>query len=331
MKTDIVSASPGADQAIRRAVELLRRGEAVALPTETVYGLAADALREEAVLKIFQAKSRPQFDPLIVHLPNAEAIGRVAIIDKAVSSLFERLQKQFWPGPLTFVFPRRAVISDLVTAGLNTVAVRLSAHPVFSDIIQTFGGPLAAPSANQFGRISPTTASHVREELDGLVPLIVDAGPTTHGLESTIIALRNGRIEILRRGPVTQEQLAEFGEIAVIGPTSHPEAPGQLPSHYAPRTPLVLVDDAATFNCPAGKRCGVLAWNRPEQDEFAEVRRLSKRQDVAEAATNLFRYLRELDGQSLDLIVAEKVPDHGLGAAINDRLRRASKPQGAAI
>jgi L-threonylcarbamoyladenylate synthase len=214
----------------------------------------------------------------------------------------------------------------LVTAGLNTVAVRLSAHPVFSEIIRTFGGPLAAPSANQFGRISPTTAAHVREELDSLVPLIVDAGPTTHGLESTIIALRNGRIEILRSGPVTQEQLAEFGEIALIEPTSHPEAPGQLLSHYAPRTPLVLVDEAATFICPAGKRCGLLAWNRPEQDEFAEVRRLSKRQDVAEAATNLFRYLRELDGQSLHLIVAEKVPDQGLGAAINDRLQRAATP-----
>jgi L-threonylcarbamoyladenylate synthase len=325
VKTEIVSASTG-DEAVRRAVELLRGGEAVALPTETVYGLAADALREEAVLKIFQAKSRPQFDPLIVHLPDAEAIGQVAIIDKAVFPIFDRLRKQFWPGPLTFIFPRRAVISDLVTAGLNTVALRLSAHPVFSEIIRTFGGPLAAPSANQFGRISPTTAAHVREELDGLVPLIVDAGPTTHGLESTIIALRNGRIEILRRGPVTQEQLADFGEIAVIGRTSHPEAPGQLPSHYAPRTPLVLVDDAATFICPAGKRCGLLAWNRPEQDEFAEVRRLSKRQDVVEAATNLFRYLRELDGQKLDLIIAEKVPDQGLGAAINDRLRRASKP-----
>jgi L-threonylcarbamoyladenylate synthase len=324
VKTDIVSAGTGGGEAVRRAVELLRGGEAVALPTETVYGLAADALREEAVLKIFQAKSRPQFDPLIVHLPDAGAIGRVAIIEKAVRPLFERLQKRFWPGPLTFIFPRRAVISDLVTAGLNTVAVRLSAHPVFSEIIRTFGGPLAAPSANQFGRISPTTAAHVREELDGLVPLIVDAGPTKHGLESTIIALRNGRIEILRHGPVTQEQLAEFGEIAFIGPTSHPEAPGQLPSHYAPRTPLVLVDDAATFTCPAGKRCGMLAWNRPEQDEFAEVRRLSKRQDVVEAATNLFRFLRELDGQSLDFIIAEKVPDQGLGAAINDRLRRAS-------
>lgn len=326
MKTEIVSAGTDGDEAVRRAVELLKGGEAVALPTETVYGLAADALRAEAVLKIFQAKSRPRFDPLIVHLPDAEAIGRVAIVDKAVKPLFERLRKQFWPGPLTFIFPRRAIIPDLVTAGLNTMAVRLSAHPVFSEIIQTFGGPLAAPSANQFGRISPTTAAHVLEELDGLVPLIVDAGPTTHGLESTIIALRNGRIEILRRGPVTQEQLAEFGEIAVLGPTSHPDAPGQLPSHYAPRTPLILVDDAATFICPAGKRCGLLGWKRPERDQFAEVRHLSKRQDVVEAATNLFRYLRELDGQSLDLIIAEKVPDEGLGAAINDRLRRASKP-----
>jgi L-threonylcarbamoyladenylate synthase len=326
VKTDIVSAGTGGDEAVRRAVELLRGGEAVALPTETVYGLAADALREEAVLKIFQAKSRPRFDPLIVHLPEAEAIGRVAIINKAAKPIFEQLQKQFWPGPLTFIFPRRAVIKDLVTAGLSTVAVRLSAHPVFSEIIQTFGGPLAAPSANQFGRISPTTAAHVREELDGLVPLIVDGGPTAHGLESTIIALRNARIEILRRGPVTQEQLAEFGEIAVIGPTAHPEAPGQLPSHYAPRTPLVLVDDAATFVCPVGKRCGLLGWKRPERDQFAAVRHLSKRQDVVEAATNLFRFLRELDGQKLDLIVAEKVPDQGLGAAINDRLRRASIP-----
>jgi L-threonylcarbamoyladenylate synthase len=323
VKTDVVSAG-GGDEAVRRAVELLRGGEAVALPTETVYGLAADALREEAVVRIFQAKSRPRFDPLIVHLPDAEAVARVVIIDNEVKPIFDRLQKQFWPGPLTFVFPRCAVVPDLVTAGLKTVAVRLSAHPIFSEIIQTFGGPLAAPSANRFGRISPTTAAHVREELDGLIPLIVDAGPAAHGLESTIIALRNGRIEILRRGPVTQEQLAEFGEISVIGPTSHPEAPGQLASHYSPRTPLILVDDAATFLCPAGKRCGLLGWKRPERDQFAEVRRLSKRQDIIEAATNLFRYLRELDGQDLDLIVAEKVPDEGLGAAINDRLRRAA-------
>lgn len=324
MKTEIVSAISDGAKAVNRAVELLRQGEAIALPTETVYGLAADALREEAVLKIFQAKSRPRFDPLIVHVPDAEAVGRVAIVDKTVAELFSRLHKQFWPGPLTFILPRQTVIPDLVTAGLKPVAVRLSAHPVLTQIIQMFGGPLAAPSANRFGRISPTTAAHVKEELDGLIPLIIDAGPARHGLESTIIALRNGRIEILRRGPVTQEQLAEFGEVVVVGPTLHPEAPGQLLSHYAPRTPLVLVDDAAVFVCPAGKRCGLLGWRRPERDQFAEVRRLSNRQDVVEAATNLFRYLRELDGQELDLIVAERVPDEGLGAAINDRLRRAA-------
>jgi L-threonylcarbamoyladenylate synthase len=309
----------------------LRAGDAVALPTETVYGLAADALREEAVLKIFQAKSRPRSDPLIIHLPHAEAVTQVAFIDQTIAPLFEQLRKQFWPGPLTFIFPRRAVVSDWVTAGLKTVAVRLSAHPVFAEIVQSFGGPLAAPSANRFGRISPTSAAHVRDELDGLVPLIVDAGPTAHGLESTIIALRNGRIEILRPGPVTEEQLAEYGEVAVMGPSMQPEAPGQLPSHYAPDTPLILVGDPATFVAPAGKRCGLLAWKRPERDQFAEVRRLSKRQDLGEAATNLFRLLRELDGQGLDFIVAEKVPDAGLGSAINDRLSRASKPQGTAI
>ena len=324
MKTEILSAGADGGEAVRRAVELLRKGEAVALPTETVYGLAADALREEAVLKIFQAKSRPRFDPLIVHLPEGEAVERVAFIDEAIRSTFERLRKQFWPGPLTFVFPRRAGIGDLVTAGLKTVAVRVSAHPVLTEIVQAFGGPLAAPSANRFGRISPTTAAHVQEELDGLIPLIVDAGPTMHGLESTIIALRNGQIQILRLGPVTQEELAEFGEVAVVGQTSYPEAPGQLPSHYAPKTPLILIEDSATFVCPTGKRCGLLGWKRPERDQFAEVRRLSKRQDLVEAATNLFRCLRELDGHGLDLIVAEKVPDQGLGAAINDRLRRAA-------
>jgi L-threonylcarbamoyladenylate synthase len=330
VKTEVLSALTDHDETVRRAVERLKNGDPVGLPTETVYGLAADALREEAVLKIFEAKSRPRFDPLIVHLPDAEAIGRVAFIDPSVKALFDKLQKSFWPGPLTFIFPRRAVVSDWVTAGLKTVAVRLSAHPIFAEIVRSFGGPLAAPSANRFGRISPTTAAHVHDELEGLIPLIVDAGPTAHGLESTIVALRNGRIEILRRGPITEEQLAEFGEVSVIGPTLHPEAPGQLPSHYAPRTPLQLVDDPANVACPAGKRCGLLAWNRPEAGQFAEVRRLSKRQDVVEAATNLFRLLRELDGQNLDLIIAEMVPDQGLGAAINDRLRRAATPREAA-
>jgi L-threonylcarbamoyladenylate synthase len=245
-------------------------------------------------------------------------------VEGDVRSTFDDLRNRFWPGPLTFVFPRRPAIGDIVTAGLETVAIRLSSHPVFTEIVRTFGGPIAAPSANRFGRISPTSADHVREELDGLIPLIVDGGPSSHGLESTIVALRNGRIEVLRRGPITEEQLAGFGAVAVIGPTLHPEAPGQLPSHYAPRTPLILVDDAVAFVCAPGKRCGLLGWKTRSLENFAVTRWLSSEQKLTEAATNLFRSLRELDGEGLDLIVAEKLPDEGLGAAINDRLTRAA-------
>ena len=322
MKTEVLPA--GARETVMRAVDLLRAGEPVALPTETVYGLAADALSEDAVLKIFQAKSRPRFDPLIVHLPDADWVSRVAAIDPSVSDQFEQLRKQFWPGPLTFVFPRQPLISDVVTAGLETVAIRVSAHPVFSEVIRAFAGPLAAPSANRFGRISPTSAGHVQDELEGLIPLIVDAGPTEHGLESTIVALRNNRIEILRRGPITEGQLSPFGEVSVEGDPLHPQAPGQLPSHYAPRTPLVLVDDALANSLPSNKRCGLLSWKINPPISGAEIRVLSQRQDLAEAAKNLFRYLRELDNANLDLIIAERLPEQGLGAAINDRLRRAA-------
>ncbi|HSV63050.1 MAG TPA: L-threonylcarbamoyladenylate synthase [Chthoniobacterales bacterium] len=322
MKTEVLQADT--PETATCAVELLREGEAVALPTETVYGLAADALSDKAVLKIFQAKSRPRFDPLIVHLPDENWIERVAIVDSSVEDKFARLRKQFWPGPLTFIFPRQPVISDVVTAGLDTVAIRFSSHPVFRKISAAFGRPLAAPSANRFGRLSPTAAEHVRAELDGLIPLIVDAGPTSHGLESTIIALRNGRIEILRRGPITEKQLSAFGEVVVIGATHHPEAPGQLPSHYAPRTRLVLVENAADFDSKSGQRLGLLSWRAKSDARFAAIRQLSERQDLVEAATNLFRLLRELDACDLDLIVAEELPDEGLGAAINDRLSRAS-------
>jgi len=323
VKTEILSAA--SEAALQRAVELLREGDVVALPTETVYGLAADALSENAVLKIFQAKSRPRFDPLIVHLPDPDWLDRVAVLTPAVRSQFDSLRKQFWPGPLTFVFPRQTGISDVVTAGLETVAVRLSSHPVFQKTIVAFGRPLAAPSANRFGRISPTAAAHVLEELDGLIPLIVDDGPTAHGLESTIVALRNDRIEVLRRGPITEEQLAEFGQVVAVTPTQHPEAPGQLPSHYAPRTRLILVEDASAYAVDAKTRCGLLSWKTGKDPRFVQLRMLSEQQDLAEAATNLFRFLRELDACDLDLIVAERVPDEGLGAAINDRLSRASR------
>ena len=320
------SRTPGeCAQAVASAAELLRGGHTVALPTETVYGLAADALKSEAVVKIFEAKERPRFDPLIVHLPDRAWLERVARIGDESRGLIEKLVAQFWPGPFTVVLPRREIVPDIVTAGLDTVAVRISAHPLFAEIIRAFGSPLAAPSANRFGRISPTTAQHVLDELDGRIPLIVDAGPSLHGIESTIVAVRNGRMELLRRGSITAEQLAVLGEVVIAQPAQRLEAPGQLPSHYAPRTPLVLADDPVSFAVPANKRCGLLAWNSSAGvRQFAEIRQLSSSQDVREAAANLFRYLRELDQLNLDLIVVERLPDEGLGAAIMDRLRRAA-------
>lgn len=318
MKTEVIGPSECA-----RAVALLREGEVVALPTETVYGLAADALNAIAVAKIFEAKERPRFDPLIVHLPSRDWLGKVAHLGTQDRELISKLADAFWPGPFTMVLPKRDIVPEIVTAGLDTVAVRISAHSVFGEVIRAFGAPLAAPSANRFGRISPTAAAHVLEELNGRIPLVVDGGPTQHGLESTIVALRNGRIEVLRRGPVTERQLAEFSEVVVIKSSQRPEAPGQLPSHYAPKTPLILLD-AGSFVPAPGQRCGLLSWKSGALPSFAEVRRLSGRQDLVEAAANLFRFLRELDNLDLDLIVAEALQEEGLGAAINDRLRRAA-------
>jgi L-threonylcarbamoyladenylate synthase len=312
-------------KAVGAATELLRSGETVALPTETVYGLAADALADEAVARIFEAKERPRFDPLIVHLPDRKWLERVARIEVDSRGLIEKLVAQFWPGPFTLVLPRREIVPNLVTAGLETVAVRVSAHPVFAEVIRAFDSPLASPSANRFGRVSPTTAQHVLDELDGRIPLIVDAGPTLHGIESTIVAVRNGRMELLRRGPIAAEQLEAFGEVVFVEAASNPEAPGQLPSHYAPSTPLLLVEDPTSFAAPANKKCGLLAWrSMAGTTPYAAIRQLSSHQDLPEAAANLFRYLRELDQLNLDLIVAEKLPEEGLGAAIMDRLLRAS-------
>jgi L-threonylcarbamoyladenylate synthase len=305
------------------AVELLRQGDVVALPTETVYGLAADGLNPIAVAKIFEAKSRPRFDPLIFHLPNRDWLEKVADLPAQDRQLVLKLVEKFWPGPFSMVLPKRDVVPGIVTAGLETVAVRISAHPVFAEIVQAFGKPLAAPSANRFGRISPTTARHVMDELGGYVPLIIDAGAAAHGIESTIVAVHAGKIDILRRGPITSEELSQFGKVAVADSVTKIFAPGQLPLHYAPKTPLQMVDDLKSFE--SDQRCAVLAWNPVKKnDRFVAIRNLSERQDLREAAANLFRFLRELDQLDVDLIVAERVPSQGLGAAISDRLSRAS-------
>ena len=327
MKTEVVPSCQVEQgvKAVSKAVALLGKGKTVALPTETVYGLAANALNPIAVARIFEAKERPRFDPLIVHLPSRDWLERVAKIDNESRDLVEKLIAQFWPGPLTLVLGRESIVPEIVTAGLDTVAVRISPHEIFAEIVRAFGKPLAAPSANRFGRISPTTAQHVQDELGGRIPLIVDAGPTAHGIESTIIAVHGGRIDVLRRGPITAEQLSVFGKINIVT-AEKVSAPGQLPSHYAPKTPLRLVEDFDSFSPKPNQHCALLAWNAIENDKrFIAIRNLSERKDLRQAAANLFRYLRELDALDVDLIVAEPVPDQGLGAAIMDRLRRASQ------
>jgi L-threonylcarbamoyladenylate synthase len=313
------------EDAVSQAVAVLEKGEPVALPTETVYGLAADALNPIAVAKIFETKERPHFDPLIVHLPDRDWLEKISELPAPDRPLILKLMESFWPGPLTIVLPKRAIVPEIVTAGLETVAVRFSAHPVFIRVLREFGKPLAAPSANRFGRISPTTAQHVLEELGGRIPLIIDAGPTSLGLESTIVAPRRGQIDILRRGPVTEEELSAFGRVNVFSGAEKISAPGQLPTHYAPKTQLRLIEDADSFEPKGKERVGLLSWNaHPSGAKFAAVRELSAKKELREAAASLFAHLRFLDSLDLDLIVAERLPEKGLGAAIMDRLRRAA-------
>jgi L-threonylcarbamoyladenylate synthase len=312
--------------AIARAIELLRAGEVVAVPTETVYGLAADALNPDAALRIFEAKERPKFDPLIVHLPGPEWLDRITTVSAEDRKLVQVLIGRFWPGPLTLVLPKKPIVPDVVTAGLGTVAVRLSSHPVLREILEQLDRPLAAPSANRFGRISPTEARHVLSELEGRIPLIIDAGPTSLGLESTVIAIKRGRGTILRKGPILAEELSQLPIDQKNDDDERIVSPGQLPSHYAPRTRLRLIKKADEAKWDPTARVGLLRYQESGENvgKFAVVRTLSATGDLSEAATNLFRILRELDASDVDLILAEEVPEQGLGAAIMDRLRRAA-------
>ncbi len=303
------------DSTARRAARALAAGEPVALPTETVYGLAADALDPAACARVFEAKDRPLSDPLIVHLPDATWLDRVAVPDE----IARRLAEKFWPGPLTLVLPRRPIVPDLVTAGQDTVAVRMSAHPGFQAVALAAGTPLAAPSANRFGRISPTTAGHVLAELDGRVALILDAGPCAHGIESTIVLAALDGLRILRSGPITAAQLAEIAPVRESAATPGPAIPGGLKSHYAPATPLDIVAH------PAPRRDhGLLAWRPWKADGFGAVEILSPRGDPREAAANLYGAMRRLDAAGLRRIVALPMPAEGLGLAIMERLRKAA-------
>lgn len=320
------NASPSLEAAIDEACVLLQRGCVVGVPSETVYGLAGDALNPAAAARIFEAKQRPFFDPLICHLPGKDWLSRLTVLRGEEIELAERLAARFWPGPLTLVLRRSDLVPELVCSGLDTVALRMPAHPVFQSLLSRFGRPLAAPSANRFGRISPTEAAHVFSELSGRIPMILDGGPTQHGIESTIVSVDGKGVRILRSGPVTLEDLRSEAEVLPGCSRSEArgrvEAPGQLDSHYAPQTPLFLAD---ALDHPTRQRDGVglLAWTRPEPG-FSAVEVLSESQDLTEAASRLFGCMRRLDESGVREIVAELVPETGLGVAINDRLRRAA-------
>jgi len=303
------------------AAGILREGGVVALPTETVYGLACDALNAEAAAEVFAAKERPSFDPLIVHVADHHWIETLTEAHGAVLALAHRLTAEFWPGPLTVVLPAKPVVPELVRSGLPTVALRCSAHPVMAAVVAALGRPIAAPSANRFGRISPVTAAHVAEELGGRIPLILDGGPCRHGLESTIVAVEPDRLIILRPGPVTVEMLQVFAPVeGMTSDRAEVRAPGMLESHYAPRTPLRFWSEGSPLPDDASES-GVLAFGAVGPG-FRVVEVLPS--DPADAAPLFFAALRRLDAAGVRRIYARPVDESGLGMAIMDRLRRAA-------
>lgn len=303
------------ETAIAEATALIARGLPIAVPTETVYGLAADATCGEAVARIYAAKGRPDFNPLIVHVADLAAAERIGRFDAAARRIAEAL----WPGPLTMVLPRQpdSPIAGLVTAGLDTIAVRAPAHPAMQALLQATGKPLAAPSANASGTISPTRAEHVLKSLGGRIAMIIDGGPTAIGLESTIVAVDAGRVRLLRPGPVSIARLTELaGRDVAAAAGGAIEAPGQLASHYAPSRPLRLN--------AIERREG--EWLIGFGDVGGDAS-LSESGDLAQAAARLFDLLHEADAAPARSIAVAPIPDTGLGQAINDRLRRAAAPR----
>lgn len=316
MRTERISAS---ESGIARMAARLRAGDLVAFPTETVYGLGADARDARACARIFEAKGRPAVNPLIVHVPDLEAAARLVRVDDRA----RRLAAAFWPGPLTLVLPLRDGhgVAPPVTAGLDTLAVRAPSHPVARRLLEAFGGPVAAPSANRSGRVSPTRPEHVLAQLDGRIPWILEAGPSEVGLESTIVDLTGPEVVLLRHGAVTREMLeAVVGPVATSsGDPDRPRAPGQLLRHYAPSVPVRL---DATHARPGEAWLGFGPGEVPTGAVAAA--NLSPTGDPAEAARNLYHLLQSLDRPGVRGIAVAPVPRDGLGEALHDRLRRAA-------
>jgi L-threonylcarbamoyladenylate synthase len=312
------------DTDIDKAIELLEKGDLVGIPTETVYGLAANCFNAKAVVRVFEVKRRPSFDPLIAHAADIDHMLQFVsdVPDKAFL-----LAEKFWPGPLTIVLKKKDIIPDIVTSGLDTVAVRVPNHPITKALLDKIDFPLAAPSANPFGYISPTTAEHVNDQLGDDVPYILEGGKCSVGIESTIVGFDNDEPVIYRLGGYTVEEIEEvIGVVKVqTHSTSRPASPGMLESHYAPTTPIILGNISENLTKFGVENTGVLSFiNVYKEIEDPHQYTLSRSGDMSEAATRLFSGLRHLDQLNLQRILVEPVPDTGLGRAINDRLKRAS-------
>lgn len=325
-KGAILSASDS--ESIRLAGRVIKTGGLVAFPTETVYGLGCDAMNAAAAAKVFEAKHRPQFDPLIVHIADPKQLD---VVIGSLPPLGQRLMDAFWPGPLTLVLPKQPAIPDLITAGLSTVAVRMPNHPVAQEFIRQASTPIAAPSANPFGYVSPTTAQHVADGLGHNVDLILDGGPCPVGVESTIVSLVGLQPELLRPGSITIEELSDvIGVIRLaLSVNQKPIAPGQLSRHYATQTQLtILASGGSRPILKADERVGLLIHSQAKETDnrFAAIEVLSATGDLREAARHLFAALRRLDSLGLDRIYAEPCKEEGLGVAIMDRLRRCAAP-----
>jgi L-threonylcarbamoyladenylate synthase len=311
---------PSNDDTISRAADIIRKGGLVAFPTETVYGLGADAFNAVAAARIFEVKGRPRFDPLIVHIA---AKSELSLLATRLDPLAEKLIDACWPGPLTVVLPKAPAVPGIVTAGLDTVAVRMPSHPVARKLIARAGTPIAAPSANPFGFLSPTRAEHVERQLGGRVDLILDGGPCSVGVESTIIKFDDTGARLLRPGGLALEEIEKIIGPVAAAPDTGIEAPGQLPSHYSPHTPVVILGGAGESIIDGA---AYLAFRDiPAGHSFKKAELLSSSGDLREAAARFFSALHSLDECGAPVIYAEPVPETGLGLAIMDRLRRAAK------
>jgi len=309
---------------ILKAKSFLEKGDLVAIPTETVYGLAANALDTVAVAKIFEAKQRPTFDPLIVHTHSLQQVYQFV---ESIHPALLKLAETFWPGPLTLLLPKKNNVPGLVTSGLDRVGVRIPNHPLTLELLKQLEFPLAAPSANPFGYISPTTAQHVQNQLGQKLPYILDGGTSRVGLESTIVGEEDGTIIIYRLGGLSIDDIENVvGNVLIqLNQSSNPKAPGQLKSHYAPKKPVFIGDLTELQKKYADKKIGAIVFGETiDLDSMVVIKNLSRNKNYNEAACNLFSFLRELDEADVDVIISMLVPEEGLGLAINDRLRRAS-------